>query len=155
MNNHYDILQIARDASQHDIKVAFRKLATKYHPDNNIGNKLAEEKFKKICEAYSCLSDPTKRSEYDKTLPKEHKDPNINRASYFGSQTKNKPEQKTSKDYFNEESLDKWINNIMTKYYKGEYNTTDDITKLNFIKEILDSEYNRFNNDKKMEKKFK
>ena len=62
--NYYDILGVGKDASPEDIKSAYRKLAKKYHPDIN---KTAEatEKFKEINEAYECLSDPTKKSNYD------------------------------------------------------------------------------------------
>lgn len=66
MKDYYKILGISNDASQEEIKKAFRKLALQYHPDRNPGDKVAEEKFKEINEAYSCLSDPVKRSNYDK-----------------------------------------------------------------------------------------
>ena len=60
----YDVLGVGRDASQDEIKRAFRKLAFKYHPDRN---KMAdaEERFKEISEAYAILSDPKKRQQYD------------------------------------------------------------------------------------------
>ncbi len=61
----YSILGVSRDASEEDLKSAFRKLALKYHPDRNPDDKSAEEKFKEINEAYSVLSDPEKRRMYD------------------------------------------------------------------------------------------
>lgn len=61
----YKILGIARDATSEDIKRAHRKLARKYHPDLNPGDKAAEERFKEIQEAYDTLSDPDKRVKYD------------------------------------------------------------------------------------------
>lgn len=61
----YEILGVKSDASQDEIKRAYRKLARKYHPDVNPGDKKAEEKFKEISEAYDILSDPQKRKEYD------------------------------------------------------------------------------------------
>ncbi len=61
----YDILGVKPDASDDDIKKAFRKLARKYHPDLNPGDKEAEARFKDINEAYAILSDPDKRKEYD------------------------------------------------------------------------------------------
>lgn len=57
---------IARDASEQDIKKAYRKLALEHHPDRNPGDKAAEEKFKEAAEAYSVLSDPDKRVQYDR-----------------------------------------------------------------------------------------
>jgi len=66
MKDYYEILGVPRDASETDIKKAFRQLALKYHPDRNPGDKESEERFKEINEAYSCLSDPEKRSNYER-----------------------------------------------------------------------------------------
>ncbi|MDV3428681.1 MAG: molecular chaperone DnaJ [Bacillota bacterium] len=63
--DYYSILGIEKSASQDEIRSAFRKLAIKYHPDKNKGDKAAEEKFKEVNEAYQVLSDPQKRSNYD------------------------------------------------------------------------------------------
>ncbi|MDP2918966.1 MAG: J domain-containing protein [Dehalococcoidia bacterium] len=63
--DYYNILGVPRDASEQDIKKAYRKLARKYHPDVNPGNKSAEEKFKGINEAYEVISDAEKRKKYD------------------------------------------------------------------------------------------
>ncbi len=62
--DYYDVLGLDRNASQEDIKQAFRKLAFKYHPDRNKASD-AEEKFKEISEAYAILSDPEKKQQYD------------------------------------------------------------------------------------------
>ncbi|NSW83275.1 MAG: molecular chaperone DnaJ [Syntrophothermus sp.] len=64
--DYYEVLGVSRDASQEDIKKAYRKLALKYHPDVNPDKKEAEEKFKEINEAYEVLSDPEKRATYDR-----------------------------------------------------------------------------------------
>jgi molecular chaperone DnaJ len=66
VKDYYKALGVSKDASQDDIKKSFRKLARKYHPDLNPGNKGSEEKFKEINEAYAVLSDPEKRAQYDK-----------------------------------------------------------------------------------------
>lgn len=63
--DYYKILGLDKNASADDIKKSYRKLAVKYHPDKNPGNKEAEEKFKKMSEAYAVLSDPEKRKQYD------------------------------------------------------------------------------------------
>jgi curved DNA-binding protein len=63
--NYYDVLGVPRDASNEDIKQAYRRLARQFHPDLNPGNKAAEERFKDIGEAYEVLSDASKRSQYD------------------------------------------------------------------------------------------
>jgi curved DNA-binding protein len=64
--DYYKILGVGKDASQDDIKKAFRKLARQHHPDANKGDKKSEEKFKEINEAYEVLSDPEKRKMYDR-----------------------------------------------------------------------------------------
>ena len=63
--DYYDVLGVAKDASQDDIRKAYRRLARKYHPDVNPNNKEAEDHFKEANEAYEVLSDTTKRSKYD------------------------------------------------------------------------------------------
>ncbi|QFI14755.1 DnaJ domain-containing protein [Borrelia sp. CA_690] len=63
--DYYNILEIQKNASNEEIKKAYKKLAIKYHPDKNKGNKIAEEKFKEINEAYEVLSSPDKKRNYD------------------------------------------------------------------------------------------
>jgi molecular chaperone DnaJ len=65
MRDLYEVLGVDRNASQEEIKKAYRKLALKYHPDRNPDDSEAEKKFKEAAEAYAVLSDPQKRSQYD------------------------------------------------------------------------------------------
>ena len=64
--DYYEILEVSRTASDQEIKSSYRKLALKYHPDRNPGDKIAEERFKEAAEAYAILSDDDKRARYDR-----------------------------------------------------------------------------------------
>src|SRR6516225_7865408 len=64
--DYYEVLGVARNASEGDIKKAYRKLARQYHPDRNPGDKQAEARFKEVQEAYDVLNDKTKRAQYDR-----------------------------------------------------------------------------------------
>lgn len=66
LKDYYHILGLEKSAEPEQIKKAYRKLAVKYHPDHNHGDKAAEEKFKEISEAYAVLIDPSKRAQYDR-----------------------------------------------------------------------------------------
>lgn len=63
--DYYELLGVSRNASEEEIKKAYRKLALKYHPDRNPGDKKSEEQFKELSEAYQILADPQKKSQYD------------------------------------------------------------------------------------------
>ena len=63
--DYYEVLGVTKGVSEADLKKAYRKVAKKYHPDTNPGDKEAEEKFKEAAEAYAVLSDPEKRAKYD------------------------------------------------------------------------------------------
>jgi molecular chaperone DnaJ len=64
--DYYKILGVGKNASDEEIKKAYRKLARQYHPDRNPGDKKAEERFKEISQAHDVLSDPDKRKSYDR-----------------------------------------------------------------------------------------
>src|SRR5215470_479231 len=64
--DYYEVLGVSRSCGDEDLKKAYRKLALKYHPDKNPGDKEAEERFKEIGEAYQILADPERRSRYDR-----------------------------------------------------------------------------------------
>jgi len=64
--DYYEVLGVSKNATEDEIKSAYRKLAIKYHPDRNPGDKSAEEKFKEAAEAYNVLHDPAKREQYDR-----------------------------------------------------------------------------------------
>ncbi|MEY2856381.1 MAG: hypothetical protein RLZZ74_690 [Cyanobacteriota bacterium] len=72
VGNYYEMLGVTKNASSSEIKQAYRTLAIKYHPDRNLGNKAAEEKFKDINEAYEVLSDQTRRVQYDQSLNRKN-----------------------------------------------------------------------------------
>ncbi|MDR1595349.1 MAG: molecular chaperone DnaJ [Puniceicoccales bacterium] len=65
-SDYYEVLGVSKSASDEEIKKAYRKMAVKYHPDKNPGDKTAEEKFKEVAEAYEVLRDSDKRSAYDR-----------------------------------------------------------------------------------------
>ena len=67
--DYYKTLGVGKNASDEEIKKAYRKLARKYHPDRNAGDKKAEERFKEISQAHDVLSDPDKRKAYDRPNP--------------------------------------------------------------------------------------
>src|SRR5437763_15026499 len=64
--DYYEVLGVGREADDQALKGAYRKLALKYHPDRNPGDREAEERFKEAAEAYGVLSDPQKRAAYDR-----------------------------------------------------------------------------------------
>ena len=83
--NPYEVLGVARDASEADIKKAYHKLVLKYHPDKNPGDKNAEEKFKEVNNAFDILKDPQKRAAYDRFGDAAFAGGNASGANPFGA----------------------------------------------------------------------
>lgn len=91
--NYYTTLGVSRKATVQEIKIAFRHLARKYHPDLNPGDTVSAERFKHITQAYDILSDSTKRRRYDLRAPKEE-----TQTATYGTSKSSKPS--TSEDYY-------------------------------------------------------
>lgn len=129
--DYYIILGIKPSAAQKEIKSAYRSLARKYHPDVNKGNKLSEEKFKEIGEAYSVLSDEKKRKQYDlikgfnqepKTTNQDNSQQTKKRTSDAYKQTVDEevpPKEKTSQK---EAKSDKSFNDVFNEFLDSIFN---------------------------------
>jgi DnaJ-class molecular chaperone len=102
MENYYEILGIKRNASFSEIKKAYRKLVLKYHPDRNSNGRKAEERFKKIVEAYEVLSSKESRKEYDKKSFRTNSNPNKNRSRARSSSGFNRSNPKNVEEKFEE-----------------------------------------------------
>ena len=94
MKDYYKSLELSFGATSTDIKTAYRRLAKKYHPDLHFGNKLFEEKFKEINEAYSILNDKEKKNIYDINFQKNNYRQSTNNNSYNSTNNSEKKEQK-------------------------------------------------------------
>jgi hypothetical protein len=93
MKDYYKILEVAQSATNDELKKSYRRLALKYHPDRNSGDKLAEANFKEVVEAYEVLSNIEERKKYDINYTKSHKSSANN-----GSQQKTRPEYSKQED---------------------------------------------------------
>ena len=101
MNDYYQILGVSRNATTDEIKKAYRNLAFEYHPDRNAGDKNAEEKFKKINEAYSVLGDEAKRKEYDFMGNQNYYNPNYSNQNNYGNQQRQYGNYDPFEEFFN------------------------------------------------------
>lgn len=97
--DYYHIMGISHDASEKDIKMAYRRLARKYHPDISQEHE-AEEKFKEVGEAYEVLKDPKKRAEYDDYRKNQAFQPNAHPSSGFTGSSHQEPHVQFNNDFF-------------------------------------------------------
>ena len=101
--NYYEVLGVSQNATQDEIKKAYRNLAFKYHPDRNPDNKEAEEKFKEISTAYDVIGDETKRRNYD--------------LSGFRDDSSRSYQQTQSSSSYDTDTYYEWFNQGNRNYY--------------------------------------
>jgi curved DNA-binding protein len=114
--DYYSVLGVSRTAEADDIKKAFRKLARKYHPDVNPGDKTAEAKFKEVSEAYEVLSDPEKRQKYDQFGQYWQQASRAGGGGYAGT-----PGDFGGFDFSNYGSFDEFINELLGRFNTGGF----------------------------------
>lgn len=142
--NYYEILGVEKNAKASEIKLKYRKLAMKYHPDKNPNDKEAEEKFKKISEAYEVIGNEEKRKEYDKKLNKsfENKD--------FGKFENNKNQNNDKKSYSESFSFNpNDLKNMFEKVFDVEKIDKNEKEKIKNYKENMKNSFENFFNIKK------
>lgn len=117
MENLYDILEVSRKASREVIDKAYKTLAKKYHPDLQApeNKQMAEEKMKKINEAYSVLSDDVKRARYDRELEEEEN----NRQNNYTPQQNTYENEEYNKNYYNDSNVN--YNNVETNDWQENF----------------------------------
>ncbi|MGL5793353.1 MAG: DnaJ domain-containing protein, partial [Waterburya sp.] len=111
--DYYAILGVQKTASADEIKKQFRKLALKYHPDRNPGNKAAEAKFKELSEAYEVLSDSDRRSQYDRFG--QYWQQNA-RTSYSNSNNTNTQVDFNGTDFSKYGNFEEFINELLGRF---------------------------------------
>ena len=132
--DYYSVLGIKKNASPEEIKKAFRKLAVKYHPDRNPDNKVAEEKFKEISEAYEVLGDKEKRQKYDQ-FGRYWQQAGKTGASPWGSKRSTSYSSNVNIGDFNfgdYGSFDEFINDLLGRPFGGRSSTRTSSTSTGF-----------------------
>lgn len=119
MQNYYEILNLTRQATADEIKLSYRKLAMKWHPDRNQNDLKAEEKFKQIQKAYEVLSDPYKRKEYDWSLDRESQKQRQWKYSETNSNTR------SSYSRTNNEDFDRAFNDAFADFFRQKQTYTE------------------------------
>jgi curved DNA-binding protein len=116
--DYYALLGVNKNASADDIKKAYRRLARKYHPDLNPGDKTAESKFKEITEANEVLSDPEKRSQYDRfgQYWKQSEQPRPNARSTSNQAPRNPNTDFNSVDFGQYNNFDDFVNELLGRF---------------------------------------
>ncbi len=119
--NLYEILGVSKTASAEEIKKAYRNLAFKFHPDRNPGDKVAEEKFKKINSAYSVLGDEVKRRQYDSYGTSYSSSENSQSSSTYGSN----PFGANSSGFYDGSSYGNGRRDPFWNFFYDSYDTSD------------------------------
>lgn len=144
--DYYKILGVKSEADINEIKSAYRALARKYHPDVNPGNKLCEEKFKEIGEAYSVLSDKNKRKQFDllngyyktaeKTINKENQTKKQTEQAYKKTsenksfeEAKKRAEERGKEDNKNKKNFNEVFNEFFDGVFKTAHEYADEVSK--------------------------
>lgn len=120
--DYYTLLGISKTATAEEIKKAYRKLAVKFHPDKNPGNKQSEEKFKEIGEAYEVLKDPVKRKKYD-TLGSNWKqyEQNAGNDADFSQWARQGPGRSQSRTYDSDDFGGSDFSDFFNSFFRGGY----------------------------------
>jgi len=146
MEDYYKILEVSRAANSDEIKKAYRKLAKKYHPDSNPGDKAAETKFKKISEAYETLSDENKKTDYDRKTGGSSNSDTYTQTNTQNKASSNSPHSRKNfdpKDFARSGDVFENFFGFNPKTKEGNLNKNNDNIKAMKTKDAFDAVFNR------------